>query len=172
MLQPDICDDPKQLLYRNCTYIYPSGSQCTSPVATYLTPPLCGGHCDVAILATPISGGEPRKLGNTSAKATHHSSEKDGVCEYTESVERATKSTLEFEEISALKRSRERGSIVQEAGERRNSNTASSVEADSVLSCVEVMEVDGTSASGEKASWAAACEGEQTATSQDTVDTS
>lgn len=43
---PDICDDSKQLLYTKCTYIYPSGNQCTNPVPKYLDPLLCGGHCD------------------------------------------------------------------------------------------------------------------------------
>ena len=42
----DVCDDDKQLLYTKCSYIYPSGIQCTNPVPKYLDPLLCGGHCD------------------------------------------------------------------------------------------------------------------------------
>ena len=42
----DICDDPKQLLYIRCSYVYPSGVQCSKPVTRYLDPSLCGGHCD------------------------------------------------------------------------------------------------------------------------------
>ena len=45
-LPPDICDDPKQHLYTKCSYVYPSGTQCTNPVPQYLNPLLCGGHCD------------------------------------------------------------------------------------------------------------------------------
>lgn len=48
----DICEDPKQLLYVSCSYVYPSGAHCTSPVPVYLQPPLCGGHCDIAITET------------------------------------------------------------------------------------------------------------------------
>jgi hypothetical protein len=43
---PDVCDDEKQLLYTKCSYVYPSGIQCTNPVPRYLDPLLCGGHCD------------------------------------------------------------------------------------------------------------------------------
>ena len=42
----DVCDDSKQLLYTKCSYIYPSGIQCTNPIPKYLDPLLCGGHCD------------------------------------------------------------------------------------------------------------------------------
>lgn len=35
-----------------CSYVYPSGLQCTSPVPIHLNPPLCGGHCDTAITET------------------------------------------------------------------------------------------------------------------------
>ena len=42
----DICDDEKQLIYTRCSYIYPSGNQCSNPIPRYLDPPLCGGHCD------------------------------------------------------------------------------------------------------------------------------
>ncbi len=41
-----MCDDSKQLLYTKCSYMYPSGIQCTNPVPKYLDPLLCGGHCD------------------------------------------------------------------------------------------------------------------------------
>lgn len=37
--------------------MYPSGVQCSKPVARYLDPPLCGGHCDsinVPIEQTPL----------------------------------------------------------------------------------------------------------------------
>ena len=50
---PDICSDPKQLLYTLCAYVYPSGGQCASPIPHYLTPPLCGGHCDTALSSPP-----------------------------------------------------------------------------------------------------------------------
>ena len=50
---PDICSDQKQLLYTLCTYVYPSGGQCASPIPLYLTPPLCGGHCDTALSSPP-----------------------------------------------------------------------------------------------------------------------
>ena len=33
-------------MYTRCSYIYPSGSQCSNPIPQYLDPPLCGGHCD------------------------------------------------------------------------------------------------------------------------------
>lgn len=49
----DICADPKQLLYTSCIYVYPSGAQCVSPVAIYMNPPLCGGHCDMAVMTPP-----------------------------------------------------------------------------------------------------------------------
>jgi hypothetical protein len=48
-----ICSDQKQLLYTLCTYVYPSGGQCASPIPLYLTPPLCGGHCDTALSSPP-----------------------------------------------------------------------------------------------------------------------
>ena len=57
----DICEDPKQLLYVSCSYVYPSGAHCTSPVPVYLQPPLCGGHCDIAIMET--SKGQPELEG-------------------------------------------------------------------------------------------------------------
>jgi len=46
MVGSDICDDPKQNLFIRCSYVYPSGQQCTNPVPKYLDPLLCGGHCD------------------------------------------------------------------------------------------------------------------------------
>ena len=49
LISTDICSDTKQLLYTSCTYIYPSGTQCGSPIPLYLNPPLCGGHCDTAL---------------------------------------------------------------------------------------------------------------------------
>ena len=42
----DICEDEKQLMYTRCSYVYPSGSQCSNPIPRHLDPPLCGGHCD------------------------------------------------------------------------------------------------------------------------------
>ena len=42
----DICEDEKQLMYTRCSYVYPSGNQCTNPIPRHLHPPLCGGHCD------------------------------------------------------------------------------------------------------------------------------
>ena len=33
-------------MYTRCSYVYPSGTQCSNPIPQYLDPPLCGGHCD------------------------------------------------------------------------------------------------------------------------------
>ena len=33
-------------MYTRCSYVYPSGSQCSNPIPRHLDPPLCGGHCD------------------------------------------------------------------------------------------------------------------------------
>ena len=46
MHSTDVCDDDNQLLYVKCSYTYPSGQPCSKPVASFLDPPLCGGHCD------------------------------------------------------------------------------------------------------------------------------
>lgn len=65
----DICDDSKQLLYTRCSYVYPSGIQCSKPVARYLEPPLCGGHCDsvsVPVEQSPLDKSDdgPASLGD------------------------------------------------------------------------------------------------------------
>ena len=33
--------------------MYPSGAHCSSPVPVHLLPPLCGGHCDIALADLP-----------------------------------------------------------------------------------------------------------------------
>ena len=33
-------------MYTRCSYVYPSGNQCSNPIPRHLDPPLCGGHCD------------------------------------------------------------------------------------------------------------------------------
>ena len=69
----DICEDPKQLLYVSCSYVYPSGAHCTSPVPVYLQPPLCGGHCDIAIMET--SKGQPELEGEGATRGEELSRE-------------------------------------------------------------------------------------------------
>lgn len=52
----DIFDDEKQLFYTKCSYVFPSGGQCSNPVPLYMVPPLCGGHCDNVSLNSPETG--------------------------------------------------------------------------------------------------------------------
>ena len=59
-----------------CSYVYPSGLQCTSPVPIYLSPPLCGGHCDTAITETKAK--EPQELTGTS-EMSHCDGEEDST---------------------------------------------------------------------------------------------
>ncbi|XP_064397960.1 KAT8 regulatory NSL complex subunit 2-like [Halichondria panicea] len=51
-----IFDDEKQLFYTKCSYVFPSGGQCSNPVPLYMVPPLCGGHCDNVSLNSPETG--------------------------------------------------------------------------------------------------------------------
>ena len=57
----DICDDEKQLFYTNCSYVFPSGGQCSNPVPLYMVPPLCGGHCDNVSLNPPEKAKEQQR---------------------------------------------------------------------------------------------------------------
>ena len=87
ILLPDVCDDDKQLLYTKCSYVYPSGIQCTNPVPQYLDPLLCGGHCDnirppepclerpVAIVKQEITLSRSGGFGNTLVEDTGDSQE-------------------------------------------------------------------------------------------------
>ena len=73
----DICEDEKQLMYTRCSYVYPSGSQCSNPIPRHLDPPLCGGHCDSV---------EPPKLEETADISTSGSGEAERDFSVTEQV--------------------------------------------------------------------------------------
>ena len=97
---PDICSDQKQLLYTFCTYVYPSGGQCASPIPLYLTPPLCGGHCDTALSSpTYLDNKKPHETPETPVPkevVTTPISEgvNDGVTEKATASDRSTESVL------------------------------------------------------------------------------
>ena len=71
----DICEDEKQLMYTRCSYVYPSGNQCSNPIPQYLDLPLCGGHCDSV---------EPPKLEEIAESDARNSTKSCGRIEETE----------------------------------------------------------------------------------------
>ena len=51
-------------MYMRCSYVYPSGNQCSNPIPQHLDPPLCGGHCDSIDppeLAAPSTGSDEKQ---------------------------------------------------------------------------------------------------------------
>ena len=99
----DICGDPKQLLYATCSYIYPSGTQCSSPVPIYLNPPLCGGHCDTAVTSQNSDHSQrPGTSGEGASQTCSEAREKDSAAEVGGSGESAAEVGGSGERVSVV----------------------------------------------------------------------
>ena len=72
-------------MYTKCSYTFPSGAQCSNPVALYITPPLCGGHCDNIDLSLPEKRGQDT-VTEAQAEAMQSITEGDGRAQNCDSV--------------------------------------------------------------------------------------